>query len=600
MKRKAGSIPTVTIVILTWYKTNVNRFKQMVSSLFDPEMLSQELYNEQYKSDIVHKYWDENYLPKLIQHDSITEPVELLIMMDGCSDNSNKELETTIRNSIKEFVDSFKDYNNLTIRYHAFDENVKTSVSRNTAIKIASSDYIVFCDDDDIRANVNDTIRLVNILKNCPDQYIGLNTLMGTIKKIDTIKKSHQPNISVCPCVWRTEFLRKSNMIFPQKLATEDIIWRACLNTFLSLTGNKILQIEKEVSYIHMPQGGTSTVNTALGDNGFMVRKPKTLDEMYMKSLQDNKLACDYIKTVFETMLKIFPTISLSEWLVFAISSASCLYRGYSVIRRMCGIFQDKLSAWDKQMIYYCNSLFNGKRVSFNKLTNDDKIKCLQLFSMFNSAADTYALSKAINNEDPFTPLNLLWNRTPDELVDKIPDVPQIQNFAFRYICLKQLRQENIDEYVDIFDQEITSKLLVIKKWYVELLNTINISEILMFIKQHSSKYQGQLPVIKVEFTQKHLKVPMDIELEVCSEIKKLDTEHDKYAPDPVTYEFAEKYKIIRDCIKEYVKENNIVTTTLYPVYEDGKKIKDVDDYKGPMTVFLTYFLSPSLLKDSC
>lgn len=175
-------------------------------------------------SVIIIAYNIEDYIEKAIEsvENQTLKDIEIIVVDDASTDKTKQKI-----------LNMQAKYNNITYIEH--EENKKLGGARNTALKIAKGEYIVFLDGDDELAE-NDVLERLDKLigKDQVDVvYLGFK-MVGTKNEIvipteETCTKEYRaaqdkyPNAwSKC---WRREFLEENNIIFKEKRLYEDVLF---------------------------------------------------------------------------------------------------------------------------------------------------------------------------------------------------------------------------------------------------------------------------------------------------------------------------------------------------------------------------------------
>lgn len=148
--------------------------------------------------------------------------IEIIIVNDCSTDNTERE--------ILKLCDK---YNNIIYIKHK--ENKKAGGARNTALKNAIGEYIVFLDGDDMLAEDNVLEKLDKTIGNEEADIIYLGfKIQGDREEIiipseETCTKTYKVAIDKYPnpwskC-WRREYLEKNNIKFPENRFYEDVLF---------------------------------------------------------------------------------------------------------------------------------------------------------------------------------------------------------------------------------------------------------------------------------------------------------------------------------------------------------------------------------------
>lgn len=146
-----------------------------------------------------------------------------LIVVNDCSKDDTEE-------KILEYANKFDN-----IKYIKHEENKKLGTARNTALQVASGEYIIYLDGDDYLAEDNVLQKLNDLIgEDKPDiVYLGFK-IEGDREELvipteETCTKTYKAAIDKYPNVWskcwRHEFLKENNIRFPDYRYYEDVIY---------------------------------------------------------------------------------------------------------------------------------------------------------------------------------------------------------------------------------------------------------------------------------------------------------------------------------------------------------------------------------------
>lgn len=175
-------------------------------------------------SIITAAYNIENYIQRAIESviKQTFKSYELIIVNDCSKDNTEGK--------ILEYANKFEN-----IKYIKHEDNKKAGGARNTGLKIASGEYILFLDGDDYLAE-DDVLQRLNDLigKDKPDIiYLGFK-IEGDREELvlpteETCTKSYKAAQDKYPnpwskC-WKKSFLDENNIRFPEYRFYEDVLF---------------------------------------------------------------------------------------------------------------------------------------------------------------------------------------------------------------------------------------------------------------------------------------------------------------------------------------------------------------------------------------
>lgn len=172
-------------------------------------------------SIIIPAYNVEKYIDKAV--DSIKrqtfQDFEIIIVEDCSTDNTKKVIN--------------KYEKDATIIYHK--ENKCLGGARNSGIKIAKGEYIIFLDSDDFLNNDYVLEKLDNLIgdKKVDTIYMGFISIgkkeFTVIPTLETCNKSYRISgdryTNAWSKCWNREFLLKNNLFFPENRYYEDVLF---------------------------------------------------------------------------------------------------------------------------------------------------------------------------------------------------------------------------------------------------------------------------------------------------------------------------------------------------------------------------------------
>ena len=175
-------------------------------------------------SIVVAAYNIEDYIQRAMK--SVVEQTftnyELLVVNDGSNDNTKEK--------ILEYSNKYD-----KIKYLEHEKNRKLGTARNTALSVATGEYILYLDGDDYLASNDVLEKLDNLIgKDSPDiVYLGFK-IEGDREELvlpteETCTKTYKAAMDKYPNVWskcwRSEFLKEHNIVFPDYRYYEDVIY---------------------------------------------------------------------------------------------------------------------------------------------------------------------------------------------------------------------------------------------------------------------------------------------------------------------------------------------------------------------------------------
>lgn len=177
-------------------------------------------------SIIICAYNIEKYIQKAINSvlKQTYDNYEIIVFNDGSKDNTYEKIKTYEANDRIKIINS--------------EINVGLGAGRNTCMKEATGEYIIFLDGDDTLYEKNTLEKMDKVLsKNNPDicyfgvQYVEYETGKTKIylpNSENSCKESRilcDMHFAVSSKCWRREFLQKNNITFIEKMYYEDMVY---------------------------------------------------------------------------------------------------------------------------------------------------------------------------------------------------------------------------------------------------------------------------------------------------------------------------------------------------------------------------------------
>ena len=208
--------PKLTVGITTCFKSSITKINQMVCSLFNADMTTDAMGDYDENQMMKKVYSNDSNTLDTIKLISISQPVELVFILDGAND--------TVRNGISYMIDKLKTiYSTLILTVSLFISQTPNGVSsaRNMIITAAHGEYVKFCDDDDLSVNINELLNIIDSSKPNSDYIECLMSNLTKNVKFPLYTGWYPTNVIV-----RTSFLNKHKLLFVQHVIGEDSIWR--------------------------------------------------------------------------------------------------------------------------------------------------------------------------------------------------------------------------------------------------------------------------------------------------------------------------------------------------------------------------------------
>lgn len=175
-------------------------------------------------SIIIAAYNIEDYIERAIEsvEKQTLQNLEVIVINDCSTDKTGEKI-----------LKLCSKYDNIIYLEHK--ENKKAGGARNTGLKIAQGEYIVFLDGDDYLANENVLEKLDKVIGKDKVDVVYLGFKIGgdreelVIPTPETCTKTYKAAIDKYPnpwskC-WRREFLKENNITFPEHRFYEDVLF---------------------------------------------------------------------------------------------------------------------------------------------------------------------------------------------------------------------------------------------------------------------------------------------------------------------------------------------------------------------------------------
>lgn len=578
----------LTIGITTCYKTEIYKFQQLLRSLFSnfsfelPEntqinsIESRDYLNKliiEFKDNSMNKYDYFYEFPKNIirwlQKNNYKTFIELLIIIDDDPELENTNTDEIIIeiNKLNKIIKRYAE-----IKYITTPSNIKISCARNIIINEAKGKYLIFCDDDDLKMNINKIMSV--IIENDSENYnyISHYTHKDSYQNIKHTIVPHISNIGIWNGIYLTSFLKDNNLYFVPNLNMEDVIWRSNLNYYLTHKNSKCKQIN-EIGYIYMDASNRSLnqINNRFLENidPNVISLLLPTNEEYYKNL--NKILSQQLQFDFK----------LTDWRLFGITSSISFYKQHNIIYQWLINNQKYLpNGYDKRMLELVSKLdkepiftdSNLKNISlFSILTEEDKRKAFWVFSRYITLPDLYLFAESLDKNIILDIMNDIWknNFNYNIYYKKITKNEYFEQFIYKFIHFIYIQKPN-----EIYKKYINIKLLnEIKEEYLKEIEYIPLNECLNFI--HDRLCKSRI-------------ISSNIENLFCNQIVKFS---DLYQTINSLIDINEKLKKNKDEIlkitEEFIKQNKLETFEI---------LKYDKSYRGPMNVFQFYMFSLPLI----
>ena len=578
----------LTIGITTCYKSNVYKFKQLLRSLFSnfllelPEHIqinsveSRDYLKtiiENFKIESLNKYDYFYELPKNIirwlRKNNYKNSIELLIIIDDDPELENTNTDELIIeiNKINQIIKKY-----IEVKYIVTPTNIKISCARNIIINEAKGKYLIFCDDDDLKMNINQMLNI--IIENDSDNYNYISHYVhkDSYENINHTIVPHISNIGIWNGIYLTSFLKENNIYFVPNLNMEDVVWRSNLNYYLSYKNSKCKQISK-IGYVYMDASNRSLnqINNRFLDNidSNVISLLTPTNEKYYEEL--NKILSQQLQFDFK----------LTDWRLFGITSSISFYKQHNIIYQWLINNQKHIpDGYDKRMLELVSILDKEPNFSdpelknislFSILTGEDKRKAFWVFSKYITLPDLYSFAKYIDHNIILDVMNDIWrnNFSYNIYYKKITKNEYFEQFVYKFMHFIYMQKPN-----ELYKKYINISLVEkIKQEYLKEIEYIPLNECLNFIHDRLCKSR---------------KIVNKIENLFCNQLVKFS---ELYQTISSLIETNEEFKNDKDEIleitQEFIKQNQIETFEI-PKYDKF--------YRGPMNVFQFYMFSLPLM----
>ena len=213
-------------------------------------------------------------------------------------------------------------------------KNGGLSDARNTGLKAATGDYVIFIDSDDYWLEVDFIQELVNGIRKAPDTDIllfgrvdyyesGQKFIQGKVVDINMVNNQSKNDVfsylvsnqlydmSAWTKLIRREFLISNDIFFEQGLLGEDMDWSLAL--WLKL--EKIRAVNNH-GYVYRHRTGSisSSYNYKnMSDFAYILKKWQKIAQVEMKDRMLSRLFLGYLAFLYPTLLRNFFLIKKSE-----------------------------------------------------------------------------------------------------------------------------------------------------------------------------------------------------------------------------------------------------------------------------------------------
>lgn len=531
----------LTLGVTCYYNSDVNKLKELFYSLFVDKSNKFILNNE--------------------------TKIELLIVIDGADKNVyNKERIIQEINNINKYVKKY-----CIVRYIVTKNNIKVSRARNLLINKAYGEYIAFCDDDDLRCDFRE---LLKIIENNPEvDYISHYFIDEKKQKSNKIQIS---NLSCWCSIIKTKFLRNNRLYFTLNLASEDVIWRSNLDYIIGIKPIKTSQVE-DICYTYKEPSNRSLIN----NNKSRFLDNITINELKFFQIKNSELFIN-VNKILSQYLDI--GFKITEWRLYSLCSSVAFNKAYPLIKYWMNInkkqiedlnidedlktnniinteSKQKEANYDLKMLEYSNKLSSNIPDNlFFKLSIIQQFNCLTTYIKYITLEDLKLFAEYLDSIDTLQVLDSLWNSILDVNIykNKLSTYRQFNEFVYRYMSLLYLKE-------GLFKDIVNTKFLneMYELYQKELINNTPRTEICNFIHDLSLRNTDK------------------------SDMYNFINEGINEGNLLTTSELITKFNssnMFQEEILKFNETNNIKSTKL------GKY--DIH-YKGPINVFLFYLLTP-------
>ena len=457
MNKHINSSIRLTVAITAYYNSNPQKFYNMILSLFakqtnnlwkinkenmlNPKKENQDLYDKIMDLVSIKPEDIKNVITKL------NEKVELLIILDN-NPEFNYKLEKLI-NIIKLFQPYVNEF--CEIRYIIPTANVRVACARNIVFTEAKGEYIAFCDDDDIRINVNELLKLMD--EHYGIDYISHYSICSLYNNPILNKLPFVCNLSCWSGLIKKEFIIKNKLYLVPFLAAEDVVWRSDIDYIINYSNGSISQ-SNLCGYVYMEASQTSTNN--------ILNNSRYLSTININSLPIfNKSNLDYYKLIDLILSQqLIVGFKITDYRIFAMTTCATYWKGYNIIKQWLIRNKNKLdkNSYDCKMTELSSKLVPETTDNlFQLLTPEDKQLCIDNIPKYFTLPDLLSIAKQIDNNMAYEICDQLWNCTLNYKLyeNKI----NINEFVFRFMCLQFLRENK-------YENIIKDKISIVKSMY--------------------------------------------------------------------------------------------------------------------------------------
>ncbi len=268
-------------------------------------------------SVIVPVYNVENYLKDCIESviNQTYKNIEIILVDDGSTDNSGRICDEYAKNDKRINV--------------IHKKNGGLSSARNTGLDVASGDYIMFLDSDDLflpsscelmLKEIEDKIAdyVIGNYQNCTEEGELWDFPVFDINKYKEFKldiKDYKNsffimNSSACNKIFRTSFLKKLNMRFVEGVPAEDAIF----TTHCFIKSKNVYYIP-DVMYLYRQRNVASSISTSCSANYFfgISKAYRIIYENFKNNNEINFYRCFYAKSMTYMLYKFIDSKLLSD-----------------------------------------------------------------------------------------------------------------------------------------------------------------------------------------------------------------------------------------------------------------------------------------------
>jgi len=523
------------MILSLFAKQTTNLWKINKENMLNPKKENRDLYDK--IMDLISTKPEniKNVITKL------NEKVELLIILDN-NPEFNYKLEKLI-NIIKLFQPYVNEF--CEIRYIIPSANVRVACARNIVFTEAKGEYIAFSDDDDIRININELLKLMD--EQYGVDYISYYMICSLYNNPTLLDLPFITNVGSCCGLIKKEFIIKNKLYYAPFLAAEDVVWRSNIDYIINYFKGSISQTHL-CGYVYMDPSRTS-LNNVINDSRYL----DTIDFNCLSIF--NKSNLDYYKLIDLILSQqLIIGFKITDYRIFAMTTSVTYWKGYNIIKQWLIRNKNKLdkNSYDYKMTELSSKLIIETQDNlFQKLTPEDKQLCVDNVPKYFTLPDLLSIAKQIDNNMAYEICDQLWNFSLNYKLYE--NNININEFVFRFMCLQYLRENK-------YENIIKDKIDIIKDMYE------------LYLEEDKKTDIHDFYMYAHDLISRRFNISDIFNLYNNKSITKENIE-----------EFVETKSVYKYAYERYKLDHNIKTTVID---------KYDSHYKGIINVFIFYILS--------